>query len=114
MNVHKTFNLHPVSTGEDTARFFVPIKVSFKRGVRKDFVKCRGKYLCQSLFFNKSAGIRPSNLLKKETVAKVFSYEFCKTFRDDFFSELVWTTSVKFFINFYLIFIKKFLKIPQL
>ena len=67
-----------MSTGEDTARFFVPIKVSFKRGVRKDFVKCRGKYLCQSLFFNKSAGIRPSNLLKKETVAKVFSMNFAK------------------------------------
>ena len=88
MNVHKTFNLHPVSTGEDTARFFVPIKVSFKRGVRKDFVKCRGKYLCQSLFFNKVAGIRPSNLSKKETVAKVFCCAFCKTFKDDFFAEL--------------------------
>ena len=114
MNVLYTFNLHPVSIGEDTARFFVPIKVSFRRGVRKDFVKCSGKYLCQSLFFNKTAGIRPSNLLKKEIVAKVFSYEFCKTFGDEIFSEHVWTTSVKFFINFYLIFIKKFLKIPQL
>ena len=34
--------------------------------------------LCQRLFFNKVAGLRPTTLLKNETLAQVFSFEFCK------------------------------------
>ena len=35
------------------------------RGVLRNFTKFTGKHLCQSLFFNKVAGLRPATLLKK-------------------------------------------------
>ena len=34
--------------------------------------------MCQSLFFNKVAGLRTATSLKKETLAQVFSCEFCE------------------------------------
>ena len=40
----------------------------------------------QSLF-NKVAGLRPANLLKKETLVQVFSCEFCEIFKKNFFTE---------------------------
>ena len=48
------------------------------KGVLRNFIKFTGKQLCQSLFFNKAAGVRPANLLKKETLPQVFSCEFCE------------------------------------
>ena len=33
-----------------------------KKGVPRNFTKFTGKHLCQSLFFNKVAGLRPENL----------------------------------------------------
>ena len=36
-----------------------------KKGVLKNFPKFAGKYLSQSLFFNKVGGLRPETLLKK-------------------------------------------------
>ena len=47
-----------------------------KKGILRNFAKFTGKYLCQSLFFNKGAGLRPATLLKK-TMVQVFSREFC-------------------------------------
>ena len=44
---------------------------------------CKKKYLCQSLFFNKVAGLRPTTLLKRN-LAQVFSCEFCKIFKNTF------------------------------
>ena len=44
--------------------------------VLKNFAKFTGKHLCQSLFFNKAAGLRPAVLLKKRTLAQVFVCEF--------------------------------------
>ena len=49
-----------------------------KKGVLKNFAKIVGKHLCQSLFFKKVAGLRPATLLKNETLAQVFSCEFCE------------------------------------
>ena len=40
-------------------------EVFCKKGVLRNFAKCTGKHLCQSLFFNKVAGLRPATLLKK-------------------------------------------------
>ena len=40
-------------------------------------------FLYQSLFFNKVAGLRPATLLK-ETLAQVFSCEFCKISKKSF------------------------------
>ena len=36
-----------------------------KKGVLRNFAKFTGKHLCQRLFFNKVAGLRPATLLKK-------------------------------------------------
>ena len=36
-----------------------------QRGVLRNFTKFTGKYLCQSLFFDIVAGLRPATLLKK-------------------------------------------------
>ena len=32
------------------------------------------------------------NFFKKETLAQLFSCEFCKTFRNTFFTEYIWKT----------------------
>ena len=40
-------------------------EVFFKKGALTKFAKFTGKHLCQSLFFNKVAGLRPATLLKK-------------------------------------------------
>ena len=40
-------------------------KCSLRNGVLKNFVNFAGKHLCQGLFFDKVAGLRPATLLKK-------------------------------------------------
>ena len=54
-----------------------------KKGVLTKFT---GKHLNQSLFFNKVAGFRPQdcNFIKKETLAQIFSCEFCEISKDTF------------------------------
>ena len=42
---------------------------------------------CASLFFNKVTGLRFATLLKKETLAQVFSCEFCEIFKNAFFAK---------------------------
>ena len=47
------------------------------------------KHLCQSLFFDKVAGLRPEAcmFIKKETLAQVFSCKFCEISENTFFTE---------------------------
>ena len=56
--------------------------VGQKCSVKKVFLEVspnsQKKHLCQSLFFNKVAGLRPATLFKKETLAQMLSYEFCE------------------------------------
>ena len=59
-------------------------EVFCKKGVPGNFAKFTGKHLCQSLFFNKVAGLWLA-AIKKETLAQVFSCEFCKIFKNAFF-----------------------------
>ena len=61
-------------------------EVFCKKGVLGNFAKFIGKHLCQNLFFNKVAGLRPEpcNFVKKETLAQVFSCEFCEISRNTF------------------------------
>ena len=40
--------------------------------------------MCQSLLFNKAAGLRPANFIKQESLAQVFSCEFCKIVKNIF------------------------------
>ena len=47
-------------------------RCSVKEGVLRNFAKFTGKHLCQSLFFNKDAGLRPATLLKRDSGARVF------------------------------------------
>ena len=47
-------------------------EVFCKKGVLRNFTKFTGKHLCQSLFFNKDEGLRPTTLLKKTSVKGVF------------------------------------------
>ena len=66
-----------------------------KKVFLRNFAKFTGKHLCQSLFFNKVAGLRlqACNFIKKKTLEQVFSYEFCKISKNTFFTELFWTTA---------------------
>ena len=52
-------------------------QVFCKKGVLRNFTTFTGKHLCQSLFFNKVAGLA-CNFIKKETLAQVFYCEFCE------------------------------------
>ena len=56
-------------------------EVFCKESVLKNFTKFTGKHLCQILFFSKV------QLLKRETLAQVFSCEFCEIFKNTFFIE---------------------------
>ena len=53
----------------------------------KKFTKFTGKHLCQSLFLNKVAGLKPATVLWKETLAQVFSYEFSEILKNTYFEE---------------------------
>ena len=49
------------------------------------FRKIHRKTLAQESLFNKVAGLRPATLFKKETLAQVFSCEFCEILKNTFF-----------------------------
>ena len=52
-----------------------------KKGLLKNFTKFTGKHLCQSLFYNKAAGLRPATLLKKRLWHRWFPVNFVKILR---------------------------------
>ena len=53
-------------------------EVFCKKGALRNFAKFTGKHLCQSLFFNKVAGLRPATLLKKRLWHRYFPVNFAK------------------------------------
>ena len=53
-------------------------EVLYKNDVLSNFAKFTERHLCQSLFFNKVAGLR------LETLSQVFSCEFCKVSKNTF------------------------------
>ena len=55
-----------------------------KNGVLRNFAKFTRKHLCQRLCFNKLQ-VKVCNFIKKETVAQVFSREFCEISKNTFF-----------------------------
>ena len=61
-----------------------------KKGVLRNFPKFTGKHLCQSLIFNKVAGLRPATLLKKRLWYRRFPVNFVKFLRTLFFIEHLW------------------------
>ena len=56
-------------------------KCSVKKLFLKIFAKFTGKHLCQSLFLNKIAGLRPATLLKKRPWHRSFPVSFAKFLR---------------------------------
>ena len=61
--------------------------VDCKIGVSRNVAKYTGKRLCQSLFFNKVAGLslqQPATLLKKRLWHKCFSVSFAKFLKNNF------------------------------
>ena len=56
----------------------------------KNFTKFTGKHLCQSLFFNKVAGLRSATLLKKRLWHRYFPVNFAKFLKTPFFTEHLW------------------------
>ena len=78
-------------------------RCSITKGVLRNFAKFTAKHLCQSLFFNKVAGLRPFFIehlwrLILKTIATLFSIEKASRNRVSFFSTL-FLTEVKVSIN---------------
>ena len=65
-------------------------EVFCKKGVLRNFAKFTGNYLCQSLFFDKDAGLRPATLLKKRHWHRCFPMNYVKYLRTPFFIEHLW------------------------
>ena len=65
-------------------------EVFCKKGVLRNFAKFIGKRLCQSLFFDKVAGLRPATLLKKRLWHRRFPVTFAKFLRTPFLTEHLW------------------------
>ena len=59
-------------------------RYSMKKSVLRNFSKCTGKHLWQSLFFNKVAHLRPATLLKKRLWHRCFPVKFAKLLRTPF------------------------------
>ena len=53
-------------------------RCSRKKGVLRNFPKLTGQHLCQSLFFNKVADLRPATLLEKRPQHRCFPVNFVK------------------------------------
>ena len=80
-----------------------PPEVLCKNGVLRNFTKFTGKHLCQRLFFNKVAGLRPEacNFIEKESLAQLFPCEFCEISKNTFFAEHLRATGFAVYLRQY-------------
>ena len=58
-----------------------------KKDVLKNFAKFAGKHLCQSLFLNKVASLRPGTSLKNRLWRRYFPVNFAKFLRTHFLTK---------------------------
>ena len=58
-----------------------------KKGVLRKFSKFTGKHLCQSLYLNKVACLRPATLFKKRLWHRCFPVSFGNSLRTPFLTE---------------------------
>ena len=65
-------------------------EVFCENGFLENITKFTGKYLCQSLLFDKVAGLRSATLLKKILWHRCFPVNFVKFLRTIFFMEHLW------------------------
>ena len=75
-------------------------RCSMWKDVLRNFTKFTGKHLCQSHFFNKVVGLRPTTLLKKRLLAlkkrlwhNCFPVNFAKFLKPSLFTEHLSTTA---------------------
>ena len=61
-----------------------------KKGVFKNFAKFKGNHLYKIFFFNKVAGLRPANLVKKRQWHRCFPVNFAKILRTPVFIVHLW------------------------
>ena len=61
-----------------------PLQLFCKKGVLRNLAKFTRKRLCQSIFFNKVAGLRPATLLIKRLCHRRFPVSFMKFLRTPF------------------------------
>ena len=73
--------LHPLALSSSLPEVFC------KKGVWRNFVKFIGKHLCQSLFFNKIAGLKPATWLRKTLWHRRFPVNLAKFPRTPFLTE---------------------------
>ena len=66
------------------------LEIIRKKGVLRNFTKFTGKYMCQTLFFNKVPGLRRATLLKKRLWHRCFPVNFVKFRRTPFLTEHLW------------------------
>ena len=67
-------------------------KVFCKKAALGIFAKFTEKHLCQGLFLIKLQA-EACNVIKKETLAQVFFYEFHKISKNTFFAEYIWVVA---------------------
>ena len=60
------------------------LRCFLKKGILRNFAKLARKHLCQSLFFNKVAGLSPAALLKKKLWHRCFPVNFAKFLRTSY------------------------------
>ena len=70
----------------------------YKKSVLNNFSKFTGKHLCQSLLFNKIAGLRPATLLKKRLRYRCSPVNFEKSLRKPFFLQKTSGRLLLFFV----------------
>ena len=59
-------------------------ELACKKDAPENSTKCTGKHFCQSLFFNKVAGLKPATLLKERLWHRCFPVNFGKFLRKSF------------------------------
>ena len=63
-------------------------RCSMEKGGLRNFTEFTGNHLCQSLFFNKNAGVRPTTLLKRRLWHRCFPVNFVKFLRTPFLQNI--------------------------
>ena len=72
-----------------------------KKGVLRKFTEFAGKYLCQSLFFNKFAGLKPATLLKMRLWRRCFPVNCLKFLRIPFYIEYLRWLLLRVVLSFF-------------
>ena len=76
-----------------------PPKVFCKKGVLKNFANITRKHLCQSLFFNKVAGLSLQHYQKRDSDTGFFPVNLAKILRTSFFIEHLWWLVLAFLVK---------------